>query len=323
MRDIVLLRPVFKSSISGEIVNENIPLAEVEWLRRFGEYVEERMGKLSCVNYRYARTWPFGRLLIEPYENCLIHSSLVSFRYINIKLIRSLFFIMAVLKISNKRQKSFIFYNQSLENIILSYIFRFLYIDHSFIMADFKRIIVRPTSFIFLSQSASERYARFKNEVIYLPVKSVVRDKIYSEQVGTKKLVMVYVGGNTRLTGLENFLLVNRDIFSENFKLLVVGDIDQGVVSKFTKIGIEFLGKVGKERLDDVCLSADFFVNPRDVRLDELLNTYPSKMDLYLSYDRPIFTTNCKSLNPNYLERYILFDSGEPLLLDHIRTVDV
>jgi glycosyltransferase involved in cell wall biosynthesis len=123
---------------------------------------------------------------------------------------------------------------------------------------------------------------------------------------------IVYAGSWTKYTGV--FALV------EAFSLLRDTSLRLHLCGKGDHVALEraisgddriiLHGLLERDRLDEVMASATVFVNPRPVSGYLIQFTYPSKLLQYIGYCRPIVSTPCHGLAPEY-DELIEFSAGE------------
>lgn len=309
----LIIRPILNKNSQ-----HNTPIAEVKWLRSWILDNKEH-DNYYCINYKYGRSFPFGKLILRPYPvKSLMIKPLISFSIINLPIIRDLFIFLNIIFRINLKQTRIILYNQNLGNILLSYYCFILSIPHEIILADFKRIWVKPTRILFLSEHTYNKWGAKPEHYFYY---RKIKFKPNNTSLQNPKVITItYVGGDSKLTGVKKFLDVNKNKIPSFIRIIIIGKMHPKTLRGYVQYeNIQFLNHVSDQQLDTYLLQADYFLNPRNISLDEKLNTYPSKMDDYISYNKPIITTKCLSLNNQFEKLYIFYNENEPFNFHSLR----
>lgn len=140
---------------------------------------------------------------------------------------------------------------------------------------------------------------------------------------------LVHTGALDQWRGLEFMIEIVRRYAKEGVKFIFCGKSSRSALAR--EFGgnphVELTGFVSEEKMEEICNSADVFLNVRDpLHPDNILN-YPSKLPHYLSFGRPVVSTRLQSLSPDYAQvvHFPENDSVETYikLLNEIRDWDV
>jgi glycosyltransferase involved in cell wall biosynthesis len=123
---------------------------------------------------------------------------------------------------------------------------------------------------------------------------------------------ILYAGAWTRFSGAFALVRAFRQLREPDVRLHLCGPGDRIAIER--EIGFDrrivLHGLLARDVLDSLMRSATMFVNPRP--MTEPLNrfNFPSKLLCYLAYARPIVSTRCHGLAPEY-DEVLEYSAGE------------
>lgn len=175
---------------------------------------------------------------------------------------------------------------------------------------------VNADRIIFLSQSSftnSLFEGKFLFEGGIPPFKEGVKDF-------PGKRTLVFTGTITKLTGIEKFAELFSQLSLKNVELAIYGRGDFGYLHKLAEknSNIKVYGYVSESELGESMEKAFAFVNPRHEAAEDNSNTFPSKLLEYISYGKPIISTNTSSLRSELKELLFLYNSNDIYSLEAI-----
>ncbi len=123
---------------------------------------------------------------------------------------------------------------------------------------------------------------------------------------------LIFAGGLGVHTGAVPLVKAWRRVRHRDARLLVCGkgDTKQLIGAAGGDPRVNILGFLPRETLEQTMLGAFAFVNPRPISLEAVRLTFPSKVLEYLGYSRPIVSTRCSGLSPEY-SRIMHFADGD------------
>lgn len=127
---------------------------------------------------------------------------------------------------------------------------------------------------------------------------------------------IVFAGSVDKWTGVFDLMDLFYEIDSKDYILNVYGKGDPELLkSKNEHYNGKIIlhGYISDEELDHVCRNAYAFINPRPVDLFRSENNFPSKLLLYLSYNKPVISTKTKGLSPAYDDVLLYYYDNESL----------
>lgn len=138
------------------------------------------------------------------------------------------------------------------------------------------------------------------------------------------KKIVLYTGMMSIWGGVSFLLKAFEKVNDPDIELWICGhgnnsDLENAIKSDSR---IHFFGLVSEVRLNEMCLQASVFVNPRPSFVHGNKMNFPSKILKYLSYGKPVITTWTPGISPEYrsvLE--VLTEETEDCLAKTIETV--
>ena len=120
---------------------------------------------------------------------------------------------------------------------------------------------------------------------------------------------IVYCGSISNLTGIIDFAILFNKLNLSGISLHIYGGISYKL-EELAKLNtsIKLFGFVNRDILEDAMNNAWIFVNPRNNKEEDKLNTFPSKLLEYFRYGKPIISTHISSLNTDINNLIYFFD---------------
>ena len=134
-----------------------------------------------------------------------------------------------------------------------------------------------------------------------------------NNKISSKK-ILLYAGSQSKITGIEEFVKLFSELKEEDYELHIYGKGNNPIIKSalLKDSRIKLFGFVSDAVLDAACFSADAFINPRSSD-NEANNTFPSKLLLYLSYRKPIISTDVPGISSKYDPFLFTYDSDDYL----------
>ncbi|RWM18202.1 MAG: glycosyltransferase [Mesorhizobium sp.] len=116
--------------------------------------------------------------------------------------------------------------------------------------------------------------------------------EVSAPRVGTRKK-LVFVGGVDKVSGSDFLVRALKRIDLSDIDVVVAGrvsDVQSAIALK--EMGAQVTGFLNAAELDALCSDAYAFLNPRDPSFSASDTNFPSKLLKYMSYSRPILSTD-------------------------------
>jgi glycosyltransferase involved in cell wall biosynthesis len=128
---------------------------------------------------------------------------------------------------------------------------------------------------------------------------------------------VVFAGGLGDHAGAEFLARAFHRIVDPKAELLICGKGKNTAIEELARLDprIKILGMVSEEELGRVGRSAAVFVNPRPTRHAPNQINFPSKLLAYLAYGKPVISTRCAGLSPEYDDVLVFIDREEEVCL--------
>lgn len=175
----------------------------------------------------------------------------------------------------------------------------------------FKKLLNKFHKFIFITEQISELLEERNSDYtvidgFYVPQAVIVRSK---KQHQNK--IIVYAGTLDIKYGINELLKVAEMTTDIKVEFWVFGFTDsKDLIHRMEGIkNIKFHGFRQQSELYEHYLSADAFIIPRPIGLNNNRYSNPSKLYEYLSFDKPIIINNLPSLQPD-LKKILLINSN-------------
>lgn len=309
MKKVLWIGPIVPSDEVSKY--KAISAAANVWQMGFINGLIENDFNVTLVSYVPYPTWPKGPLwAAKPFKaNNYKQIKQYYFGYLNLIYIREIWiaamiFSLALLKISNLNRRIIFTYNPYPRHWFavkwLRLIFRSKWVS---IIAD-DSSFGNPDFHLFLSFDYFTRFEKanklFCDGGIILRSFNGQHDNLISS---TPPKSLVFAGTLNEWTGIIDFIDLFNEIDAENYILHIYGKGDPEVLrnkSLSLKNKIILHGFVNDIELEQACRKAYAFINPRPLHLFRSENNFPSKLLLYLSYNKPVISTKTKGLSPDY-----------------------
>ena len=291
--------------------------AASSWQKEMFRCVEQFLAPGKLLNYLPYRSFPRGPLVSsgEAKES----ARLQWLPFLNVILLRqiTLGFFAALAVYRERRVTRVLFtYNAGLAQRFAGFAARLLRISWVAVIAE-GNYCSRASVNVFLSYSYFQSANLGPNQKLWFPggVTKLSKPADVSRAPG-QEVVLTYAGGDSKWTGLLDLVSMFRSLQGEGFetfRLQIVGVRD---VRRLTEIvdgdpRVSVLGFLRPEELDSVMSQATAFVNPRPENMTDGYKNFPSKILLYLRYQKPILSTRSPGLGPMFDEALDFYSSEE------------
>ena len=131
----------------------------------------------------------------------------------------------------------------------------------------------------------------------------------------SKKPVIVYAGKyQEKYGGLPKLANILNSI-SIDCKIYLCGKADESLINKYFSENpkVSYLGFLSEEDLHKILLKADLFINYRPPEISDNIMIFPSKINHYLSYGKPVISSYTAGLHPCY-RNYLFFPEQEDVI---------
>lgn len=309
MKKVLWIGPIVPSSEVAKY--KAISPAGNTWQLGFIDGLFDNDTNVTSISYISFPTWPKGPLWAGKPLSTINYRQVKQyyFGYLNISFIRELWivamtFYSTLIKISDVKNHIIFTYNPYPRHWfsanLLRLIFRCKWV--SIIADDISR--GNPDFHLFLSFDYFKRFE--KRNKLFCDGGIILRNlkgELNTELLSTSPKSLVFAGALNNWTGIIEFIDLFNEVNTENYVLHIYGKGDPEVlknknISLNNKVIIH--GFVSDIELDLACRNAVAFINPRPLHLFRSENNFPSKLLLYLSYNKPVISTKTKGLSPDY-----------------------
>lgn len=292
------------------------PAANV-WQLGFIDGLIQNKIKVNSVSYIPHPVWPRGPLWIcKPSEITINDGLNIQYvSYLNFILIRQCWIALAIISIILSKFKNLstyiVFsYNPIFAHVLPSTILKLIYkIKWISVLAD-DYTKGKPDITLFLSY---DYYCRYNEGEKYFLDGGVDSKTVINQNTKTSnKKILLYAGSQSKITGIEEFIIFFSQFKEANYELHIYGKGNNPNIksASLKDSRIKLFGFVSDDILDFACCSSDAFVNPRSSN-NEANNTFPSKLLLYLSYKKPIISTDVPGISAKYDPFLFTYDSDD------------
>lgn len=281
------------------------PAANV-WQQGFIDGLIQNKIKVNVISYIPQPVWPRGPLWVNKPSKKIIKDgfNIKHITYLNFFLIRWCWMSLAIVlmiisKFKNIKTYSVFTYNpypaHFFSAIFLKYIYKIKWI--SILADDYTK--GKPDITLFLSFDYFSRYNKGKKYFLDGGINS--KKVINQNNKISGKKILLYAGSQSKITGIEEFIQVFSEFKDEDYELHIYGKGNNPTIKSalLKDSRIKLFGFVSDTELNAACCSADAFINPRSLD-NEANNTFPSKLLLYLSYKKPIISTDVPGISSKY-----------------------
>lgn len=121
---------------------------------------------------------------------------------------------------------------------------------------------------------------------------------------------IVFAGGLGEHAGAALLARAFHRLTHPNVELLILGKGRNPGIEELARRDdrIRLLGHVPQQELDEVGFKASVFVNPRPTSHGPNRVNFPSKLLTYLAYGKPVISTRCSGLAPEYADLLVFVD---------------
>lgn len=291
-----------------QALNNTISPASNAWQLGFINGLTENEVEVTILSYLPDRVWPNGELWVKYPVNDTIESKyeIISVPYLNLFIIRDLWIPCALfLKImffkELKKHHFFYSYNIPFRHQLIATLIKFIYPRFKWISIIADDIAKGyPDYTVFLSCVYFDKFPK-KNK-IFLDGGVPVLNDLNLESINSHK-VLLYAGSLSKWTAIEEFCVYFDSICSQlDIELHMYGKGNFDEINTLLKGNnkIKFFGFVSDNVLHEACKNAYAFVNPRPLSIVNGENNFPSKLLMYLSYNKPILSAKTLNVSKSY-----------------------
>jgi hypothetical protein len=324
MKKVLWIGPIVRPS---EVVKyKAVSAAANIWQLGFIDGLIQNGIKGEVVSYIPYPSWPKGPLWAKRPLQKINNNEFQQyyFGYLNIIFLREfciafMIVFLSLIKISDVKEHIVFTYNPYQRHwfaaICLRLIFRCKWVS---IIAD-NRSIGNPDFYLFLSFDYFNRFKK-RNKLFCdggITIRDLELEKEYFKcDLSEAPKSLVFAGTLNNWTGIIDFIDLFNEVDTENYVLHIYGKGDQEILKKKNKLSgnkVILHGFVSDHELDQACRNAYAFINPRPLQVFRSENNFPSKLLLYLSYNKPIISTKTKGLSPDYDNILFYYSDSETL----------
>ena len=322
---IIFIGGIFDEEYLGK---ENaISPAANRWQKGFIEGLLSNNLDVKIISHIPQQVWPFGKLSSKADRSAFLFENTIGINYLNIPLLKppiiSLKLVYKLFKLYKKSTQPLclITYNGALDNTFASYFiqkcFKLKWID---LCADHYDPNRNWTNYNFLAKKAWGHI--FLSNFAY---KNAPFDKKYFLEGGfdmkpnisrprNEKFIILYSGMMSKWGGIDLLLDGFKDIVLKDIELWICGHGNNQKLLNSARNDrrIKYFGFVSNDKLHELSLKADIFVNPRPSNINGNKMNFPSKVLEYLSYNKPIVSTWTPGLSDDYKDILIIVDKEQP-----------
>jgi hypothetical protein len=326
------MKVLFLGSVFSEQVLKDFPAtnqAANNWSRGFLSSLKDKKNDVECVSFTNNQLWPKGKMIVKSNHTDFDKDfKTYPITYINIPLLRkfslAISYYFKLKKVLRKKKYDVIFcynlyyWHYKLFNLIKSKSKKTqlipIILDEDNPITDNWKSFSEKSNYsdglVFLS------YWGFKNYPFDKPCFHL--DSGTSKWLGNntlnlnKKPVLVYSGkyieGYGGLSKLADIL----NSIDFDCEILLTGKAKKRLIHKyFSKNNkVKYLGFLNEESLNDVFNKADIFINYRPPESEDNIMIFPSKINHYLSYGKPVVSSFTAGLSPEY-KNYLFYPKNE------------
>ena len=308
MKKILYLGPV----VDPDYLNKSAALSPAAnlWQINFIKSLISNKKEVILLTYLPMQKWPRGKLWVTYPKSALLSLDVkyISTSYLNLPFILHLWLpISLYIKAYKYSKHNLITFNPVFRQRFLAIIMQCFHRTkwYSIIADDLAK--GKPFASIFLSYGYFKRI-RLSNKYFFEGGIPLTQNN--TTKLSTKK-ILIYAGSISKWTGIneftEQFKLISEKLDIE-FHIYGNGNAEEikSITSGNNKI--KFMGFVTSEELDLACKNAYAFVNPRPTQVYHGENNFPSKVLLYLAYQKPIISTRTEGLSPEYDKLLVYYE---------------
>lgn len=322
---IVFIGGIFNDNYIG---NKNaISPAANRWQKGFVEGLLSNGIDVTIISNIPHQVWPLGKLYVKSVSSAFFFKKTFGINYFNLPYLKFFFIsinvLLIFLKICRRSKKPLcvITYNGATENTFVSYfIQKFLKVKWIDLCADhydpkknwsnYNFLAKKAFGHLFLSDFAY-KYAPFDKKYF---LEGGIEIKSYTPQPMGNKFIILFSGMLSKWGGVDILLEGFKRIPIKNIELWICGHGTHKSISDEFNYDqrIKFFGFVSNDRLQELSIMADVFINPRPSDINGNKMNFPSKILEYLSYGKPIISTWTAGLSNEYKDVLIVLDNESP-----------
>jgi glycosyltransferase involved in cell wall biosynthesis len=318
----------------GGIFNDNytsrgnaISPAANRWQKGFIEGLLSNNIEVKIISNIPHQVWPLGDLYVKSVRSAFLFKDTTGINYLNLPYIKSflisikVFIIFFKSHIKKRKPLCVITYNGATDNTFVSYVIqKFFNIKWIDLCADhydpqknwsnYNCLAKKAWGHIFLSDFAYKN-APFDKKYF---LEGGFELKSFSQKPKGDKFIILFSGMMSKWGGVDLLLEGFKKIAEKNVELWICGH--GGHKTLLSDIvcddRIKYFGFVSNDRLQELSLMADAFINPRPTYINGNKMNFPSKILEYLSYGKPVVSTWTAGISSEYKDVLIVLDDDTP-----------
>lgn len=307
MKKILYLGPV----VNPDYLSQSAALSPAAntWQINFLNGLRSNNAEVIALTYLPMRKWPMGKLWVTyPKSGLPLDIKYISISYLNLPFIRHIWIpISLYFKAYKYSNYNLITFNPVFRHRFFAYLMQRIHRTKWFSIIADDVVGGNPFASIFLSYGYFKRIGLINKHFFEGGVLSLPNIDL---RIPPKK-ILLYAGSFSKWTGIIEFTELFKLISDRvDIELHIYGNGNAEEINSIIagNSKIKFAGFVSPEALDLACRNAYAFVNPRPTQVYHGENNFPSKILLYLAYQKPIISTFTNGLSPDYNELLIFYD---------------
>lgn len=301
------------------------------WQTNFVKSLALNGYECSVLSYIPQPTWPRGPFWVRANSDVdlsdRIHVQYQS--YCNIAGLRELWLAAAysarLSKLFNAQFEFVFTYNPVFAHRTIAEIMKRSRLSKSWIsvLAD-DYVMGSPDTTVFLSNTYYESHNRGRK---YLLEGGTTESTLPFSEPEKNNPYILFAGSKTPVTGIREFVQAYDQIEQPHYALKIYGQGSDEVINDIATRNemIEVHSFVSSQELEQACIMATAFVNPRG-NTKRTSTTFPSKILYYLKYGRPIISAENPAIGSKYTPFMVSYSEATPQsiqqALDDLRMID-
>ena len=310
-------------------INPATNQASHNWSKGFLNALKDKSFQVDCVSFKNEQIWPKSKIFVKKDLNDFDNNfKTYPISYLNFPLLRSLSlsfsFYFRLKKILEINKYDIVFsYNLYPWNHRSFKLFRKnkklnipIILDEDNPLKNnwrsFHAKSKNTDGLVFLSYWGFKNYP-FKKKCYHLDSGSSSWMG-YSDFKTNEKPIIVYSGKYQESYGGLPQLSKILNSISFDCQILLTGKANKDLIYKYFSENpkIEYLGFLDEVSLDKVFKKADIFINYRPPEVEDNIMIFPSKINQYLSYGKPVISSFTPGLSPDY-ENVLFYPESEDI----------